>query len=333
LRSVARDANAFLLVTSAAGEERYSRVISAALGSDARSVSADSDGGVVIAGGFGKDADFGAGPVVGKTYQSLYVARYDRAGKPLWVRTSPFADSGPHAGIVARFLPQGEILVAGGYQEALDFGSDIAAAPFLPVVRCPSGGSRPPARATRAFFLRLTADGSLLSKSTFGDPQARVTGMKIAADGDVLLIGTFEGRIQFGAVSLVAPERPASCACGSSCDFFPRNFLVRLDPAGRPRFAFALDNPISPEPGPLGTTIVSSSTPTSMQPYPRWRAAAVASTVEIRDGQGRSRWSRTFTTQEIIEVRPMDRELWLVAHHPPTSAATLLRYRPAFWNP
>jgi hypothetical protein len=332
LRSAARDANAFLVVTSAAGEERYSRVIPAEWGSDAWSVSADSDGGVVIAGGFVKDADFGAGSVAGKTFQSLYVARYDRAGKPLWVRTSPFRDSGPHAGIVARFLPQGEILVAGGYQEALDFGTEIAATPFLPVVSCPRG-SRPPARATRAFFLRLTADGSLSSKSTFGDPQARFTGMRVADDGDVLLTGTFEGRIQFGAVSLVAPERAASCACRSSCDFFPRQFLVRLDPAGRARFALGFDHPILFEPGPLGTTVVSSITPTSVQPYQSYRAAAVASTVEIRDAKGRSRWSRTFTTQEIVEVRPVDRELWLVARHPPSSAATLLRYRPAFWKP
>jgi hypothetical protein len=120
----------------------------------------------------------------------------------MWAKL--FGNPAPQAVFAASTTGQGDVLLAGGYYEAIDFG----------------GGPLPSAGAADIFVARLSAGGEHGWSRGFGDAGFQIPS-HIAADseGGALLAGDLTGVIDFGGGPLLT---------GSEPDFF----LARLSAAG-----------------------------------------------------------------------------------------------------
>lgn len=141
-------------------------------------------------------------------------------------------------------------------------------------------------------LLELAPDGTLLSARSFGDTGAQQRGEAIAVDAanNVLVGGTFDGSIDFGAGML--EHRPVSCSPDAWC--VTSGFVTKLDGQGSAQWSISLGLARA-VPGVAtdvhGDVAVSSVLPGGVRPFRRPRVSLLGP-----DAQGlwqRNEWPDT----------------------------------------
>ena len=141
-------------------------------------------GASVLTGTFYGTADFGQGAVASTGYD-IFLAKYDAAGRPLWVKVFP----GPGNDVgyaVAMDQQNGDIVMTGAFDGTQAFGGPTVS----------SVGS------TDIVIARYVGDtGAHVWSRAFGGPYADLApGLAVDAAGSVYATGTFVQRIDFGGV-------------------------------------------------------------------------------------------------------------------------------------
>jgi hypothetical protein len=144
-------------------------------------------GGMVVTGSLAGGADFGGGVITSAGASDVFVASYDAAGALVWAKR--FGDVGAQAGFDVTVDAQGNVIVIGDLAGSIDFG----------------GGAMASAGATDVFVAKLDGTGALVWAKRFGDAAAQ-SGRGVAVDtmGNVVITGSFAGKIDFGAGNLTS---------------------------------------------------------------------------------------------------------------------------------
>lgn len=161
---------------------------------------------LVVAGGvFGTVdlGDLGADPLGSAGLTDVFVARFDAAGEVLWARR--FGGAGDQLATSVAVDPFGNIVVAGAFSGALDFGGDALDAD-------PNSGA--------TFLAKLDGAGQPLAARAFG-PGVSLPSVGVDGGGNIVLTGQMEGSVDFG----LGPIESAG---------FMDVFVARFDPALKP---------------------------------------------------------------------------------------------------
>jgi outer membrane protein assembly factor BamB len=150
----------------------------------------DARGDLVVTGIFRGELDFGAGTLTAFDAQyDVFAVKLSPSGEALW--TTSLAGSGDD---ISRALAidraDGSIYVAGEARYDLTAGA-------LGTV---AGGDQD------AFLIKLAADGEPLWIRRWGDDRAQQPfGLAVDRQGNVVLVGTFEGQMDFGSTTIASP--------------------------------------------------------------------------------------------------------------------------------
>lgn len=174
----------------------------------ARTIAVDASGNVVLAGSFKGTMTLG-GPTMTSNAAStdVFVAKLSGTGAHVW--SKQFGDPGDQAEAKASVDEQGNIVVTGAYNGAIDFG----------------GGSLPSAGQGDIFLAKLDPNGGHVWSKRFGD--ASIQSAPYAAvdpAGEIALTGTFLGTIDLGG-------GPLACA-GGTTGGNQDVFVAKLDASG-----------------------------------------------------------------------------------------------------
>lgn len=166
-------------------------------------VATDAAGDVILAGRYTGDVDLGGGALGNAGQNDVFVAKLDAAGNHLWSRR--FGGAGDEALGDIAVDSVGNVLVTGSFNGTVDFGDG-------PLV---SAGGKD------GFLVKLDPAGATLwSKQIGGASGQEGVGVAAAAQGDIVLLGTFYGSIDLGGGAL------------SNVDSLTDIFLARLTAAG-----------------------------------------------------------------------------------------------------
>jgi hypothetical protein len=153
----------------------------------ARAVATDASGNVIVAGFFAGAVDFGGGALTSAGREDVYVAKFDPDGTHLWSKS--FNDDNAQYAAAARTDASGNVIIAGYYAGAVDFG----------------GGTLTGADDTNVFVAKFDPDGTHLWSKGFGGPNAQYAyAVSTDASGDVIIAGMFYGTIDFGGGELAS---------------------------------------------------------------------------------------------------------------------------------
>ncbi|WP_437601002.1 SBBP repeat-containing protein [Sorangium sp. So ce590] len=171
----------------------------------AMALAVDPVGDVLVAGRAFGSVNFGGGVLVSHGREDVFVAKLDASGEHVWSRL--FGGSGADRCDRIAVDPAGNVLVAGGFHDAVDFGGGVLT----------SAGLRD------AFVLRLASeDGRTLLAVRAGDKGDDLAhGVAADAAGNLLVAGHFSGSIDLGGAPL---------ASAGLTDVF----LAKLSPSGDP---------------------------------------------------------------------------------------------------
>ncbi|WP_437301052.1 hypothetical protein [Sorangium sp. So ce426] len=171
-------------------------------------LAADAQGNLLAAGLARGTIDLGAGPMAGATEgQDILVAKVDPDGRLLWARRfgNDAVQLAPHIAVDRA----GNAVVTGGARGSIPIGDE-------PIVS--AGG-------VDAFVLKLDPAGEVLWGKLFGDHDYQACrGVALDRQGNVLVMGDFDGTIDFGGGPL---------ASAGDRDIF----VAKLDPDGTPRWS------------------------------------------------------------------------------------------------
>ncbi len=160
------------------GAHEFSRAFfDAAAGTYPTALAVDADGNVAIAGILAKSIDLGGGPL-GADLGGIFVAKYNKYGAHRWSRVYP-ADKYQNAVFVSSvaFDAGGNVLVAGSFEQGLDFGTGKITSMAKPDV----------------FVAKINVDGEAQWARRHGDTDANVANALAAdATGNVYVAATTE---------------------------------------------------------------------------------------------------------------------------------------------
>jgi len=189
---------------SSSGSHLWSRRFGDASSQAAQAVAVDGAGNTVIAGWFQGSVAFGATNLVTAGGSDIFVARLDPAGTPQWaVRFGSATDE--QLALSAATDPSGNVFVAGSFNGTMVIGAATLAS---------AGGSD-------LFVAKLSSAGTVVWARRFGDVavRQRVRGLAADASGNVVLVGDFDGSLDFGGGALTSAGQQDV-------------FVAKLDPAG-----------------------------------------------------------------------------------------------------
>jgi hypothetical protein len=186
-------------------------------------VCADAAGNIYVGGAVaGGSLDLGGGPIAGN---SIFLAGFDPDGNHVW-------SAGYGDGRVRGLDTDGTHLVAVGYTSGaggVDFG----------------GGAVGTAGSTDAFVAELTTAGAHVWSAGYGDTDGQgAFGVSIDGSGNVAVVGTMFGTVDFGGGPLVANLQDV--------------FLLSLTPAGAHAWSQVLDGTFSPGGGILANVALDT---------------------------------------------------------------------------
>ena len=170
--------------------------------SDAVGLAGFDDGGIVMAGRYYGEVDFGGGKLTSPNdnYQA-FVVKYDGTGKHVYSKS--FGDEFAEAATDVAALPDGSVLVIGTFNWPVDFGTG----PISPL-------------GQDAFVLKLDASGKTVWVQSFGgEGTQRPAALALTADGGAVIVGTTSGKFDAGI--------------GSVVDTTSDSFVVRIDSKGK----------------------------------------------------------------------------------------------------
>lgn len=163
-------------------------------------------GDVAIVGSLNGTVDFGGGPLTAVGAPDMFVAKFDSRCRHLWSKS--FGTVGEELFVDARFDPQSNLILAGNVRRGgADFG----------------GGLLSSVGDYDIFLVKLARDGSHVWSKRYGDPlYQRVDEIDVDEDGDVVMVGTFSGDLDFGLGRLDG-----------------RMYVAKIDSSGEPVFSKA----------------------------------------------------------------------------------------------
>ena len=145
-------------------------------------VAATRAGEVLMAGSFTGAINLGGATLESAGEDDVFVAKLDREGKHVW--SHRFGGPRDQKATGVAVTEDGEVVVAGTIDQRADFG----------------GGVLQSAGMIDVFCLRLDANGGHLWSRRFGDDQEQEAGaVAVDREGNVLLAGSYEGKIDFGS--------------------------------------------------------------------------------------------------------------------------------------
>jgi hypothetical protein len=297
-------------------------VFSTALGggrNDATSVAFDAHGNVAVAGSFFGTLSFGESELSSPASMALYVAKFDPRGNPSWVHISPF--SGQLVAPAVTFTDTGNVVVAGGYERQLDFGTPLPSATALEPSGCAGDRTRD-RRGLRMFLIELGVSGQTVRSDSFGEPHAAASDVTTSPEGDLIVNGFFRGRLSLGGAPLEAPPSPGDCGCDIDCAFPSVRFVARWDRKRQLVFGATLPGAtiVRTAPGPDGSTVVEQGIPVSFRDAWGTRMADdYHFRVEVRSPSGVPEWSRTFEKFDVKSSTTVGNDRIAVLLHDPES--------------
>jgi hypothetical protein len=198
--------DAFFVMLDPDGKHRWSRSAGTARTSEgADGVAFDPSGDILLTGWAEGAIDLG-GPVAAREGErSLFIAKWDAAGRPIWNKR--IGDPDEQIGFAIAADPTGNVLVTGRFEGDVDFG-----------------GGPIHAGLREAFVAKYDAHGAHVFSRRFGDSSGVgvAEGRAVAADreGNVLVTGSFSVALETGSAKLVG---------AGDTDLF----VLKLDPKGK----------------------------------------------------------------------------------------------------
>lgn len=173
--------DAFLVKLDGSGATVWARRFGDGGNQEARAVAVDTGGDTVIAGFFSGTVDFGGGAVTSAGSNDIFVAKLNGSGSHLWSKR--FGNNSNQYGNAVALAKSGDVVVAGHYGGAVDFG----------------GGALTAAGGTDAFLAVLGADGAHKWSKSFGNGSHQYAyGVAAHPGGNIVVAGSFEGQIDLG---------------------------------------------------------------------------------------------------------------------------------------
>jgi hypothetical protein len=178
-----------------------------------RSVAFDSEGSILVAGKFEGSIQFGDVPLTSAGSSDMFLAKRDASGKHVWAKR--FGSAAEQAAVSVAVDAARNVFVAGTGAGSFAIG----------------GGSLTNAGATDAYLAKLDATGKHQWSTSFGGSgNDSVSDVLVDGSGNVTLVGTFQGTVDFGGGPLIA-----GAGVGYSI------FVVRLDANGAHLWSTMLD--------------------------------------------------------------------------------------------
>ncbi|HEX6277191.1 MAG TPA: hypothetical protein VFZ53_29320 [Polyangiaceae bacterium] len=314
----------YLAVLTDSWKHAFSNALGGATQNDATSVAFDAHGNVAVAGIFVGKFKLGDAELSAHDAAALYVAKFDAGGRLAWVHVSPF--SGRGVGPAVTFTDGGNVLVAGGYDQHLDFGTPLPAAAPLDLTGC-SPEEQATRKRLRMFLVELDASGRQVRAESFGDPYAAASDAATSPEGDLVATGMFRGRLALTGVPLEAPAPRGACGCDIDCALPAVHFVARWDRQRKLAFRETLPGAtiVRATPGPVRSTVVEQGIPVSFRnawglrfadDY-RWQ-------LDLRSPSGRPAWSRSFEKLDLKASATVGAERIAVLLHDPESSVLYL---------
>lgn len=177
----------FLAKLDPEGDHLWSRRFGDADHQRGRGIALDGSADVVITGELHGSIDFGGGPLVSAGNGDAFLAKFDAAGQHVWSKL--FGDANAQAGFAVVAEASGNVVATGSFDGQVDFGSG-------PMLSAGNGD---------IFLTKLDPNGGHLWSKRFGDSTAQL-GWRLARDyvGSTLVIGEFQGTVDFGVNPLVS---------------------------------------------------------------------------------------------------------------------------------
>lgn len=189
---------------SASGTTRWSNRLGGSLGDIGSAISADALGNVFVVGTFEGTADVGGVPMTSAGMQDVFVAKFASDGTAAWVRHFGGAGIDLVSGVVVD--TSGSVWFSGTSSAEIDLGGGVLGA---------TGGAG-------IFVAKLDAFGNYLGARAFGGSAVGTsTVVALDAAGDLVLAGTYQTPIDFGAGPL-----PAAVGTYDA-------YLAKIDPTGK----------------------------------------------------------------------------------------------------
>jgi hypothetical protein len=199
------DAGAAVGVTSSLGvlEPTSGNVIwsKAWAGASLRAVATDGADRVIVVGSFTQAVDLGGGMLTNAGHTDLFVAVFAPDGGHVWSKR--FGGVGSDDVTSLDIDDSGNIVVAGSFDDTLDFGGPPLVSVLSPNLSFPSRD---------IFIAKLTAAGTHVWSRQLGEPEQAqwATGLGHDRAGNVLLALGFAGTVDFGGGPLAAARGPAA---------------------------------------------------------------------------------------------------------------------------
>jgi hypothetical protein len=169
-------------------------------------VATDPTGDVLVSGTYQQAVSFGGPALPAGTTPGTFVAKFDPSGSFVW--SKGFAGSSPNQSNDLCVDATGASIVVGNFQGKMTFGTTTLK----------SVGS------TDAFVAKLDASGTPSWAYSYGaaNYQAQGGGVSVDAAGNVLVIGVYAGKVNFGGGVV------SSAMSGT----YPSTFILKLGPTG-----------------------------------------------------------------------------------------------------
>jgi hypothetical protein len=173
------------------GNHLWSRNFGGTSGDHPTGIFVDGDGTIAIVGRYWVSANFGGpAPLTGNGFADAFVATYDTNGSYLWSRS--FGGTSNDEARCVTIDDDGNVIVSGFFAGSADFG----------------GGTLSSAGAAASFLAKYTSTGTYVwSRATTGTGTAVGNGVDTDDDGNVLLVGQFNGSAGFGGGNLLSASQ------------------------------------------------------------------------------------------------------------------------------
>jgi hypothetical protein len=173
----------FVLALDPSGAFAWAKLFGDASGQKGSSVAVDAAGDLFVTGSAAGTVNFGAGGLISEGATSIFVAKFDPTGAPLWSKLFGAGGNPGNVGTGIAADASGNAVVTGWVSGSADFG----------------GGSLTSAGAIDIFVAKFDPDGAPIWSHLFGGPGSQL-GWSLAVDpaSNVVVTGYFSGAVDFG---------------------------------------------------------------------------------------------------------------------------------------